>query len=96
MTDLLGYVCDNCGKQQGPDDWFTGRSEHWWCSECATIVHEHERVYGTVILTCPECGWTITANIGTATTTRDRIEPDDLLDKLLAKVTPENRHKEIK
>jgi len=89
-TDELttGIVCDNCGKKQEPGDWYTGRDGHWWCDECKTIVHRHERVYGAIIVTCPECGWTITVAANGGMTTRDRTEPDDSP----GKVIPENGH----
>ena len=89
-----GLVCDNCGKRQGENDWFTRRGGHWWCTECQTIVHQHEKLWGTLVVTCPECSWLITASLGGGSTTRDRTEPDDPLGKLLAKVTPENTHGE--
>ena len=69
-------TCDNCGKVQGEDDWFTGRGAHWWCSGCATLVERHEEMRGNVFLECPHCGWHLVGHITGGSSTRDRDMPD--------------------
>jgi len=69
-------ICDNCGKGQEEGDWFTGRDGYWWCSACVTVIHDHEQIRGTLMVTCPECGWHLTLKLSEGTASRDRDRPN--------------------
>jgi len=75
MDESSYPICDNCGHPQQEGEWFTGRGGHWWCSDCNIVVKDRE-IRGTVVMTCPECGWLLTVQFTEGTASRDRAEED--------------------
>lgn len=76
FDDASWPICDNCGKAQGEDEWFRSRDGHLWCSACNTVIHDHEQIRGTLMVTCPECGWHLTVKLSEGTASRDRDRPN--------------------